>query len=208
MHEIIPGILEKEWAAIEQKIERVLPFAKSIHIDLIDGKYAQNTTFLDPKPFAKYAHAVTLELHMMVDNPIQYLEAFAQAGFKRFLGHVEMMPDQIAFVSKAQTFGEVGLALNGGTDPAAIRVPYQDLDTILVMSIKAGFSGQAYQSSQEAVMTYFHQHAHLPIEVDGGINDQTIQVAAQAGASRFVTTSFLFSGEPKIQFAKLDALLH
>ena len=52
--EIIPGILEKDWPSIEIKIQQVLPFAKAIHIDLIDGKFAPNTTFLDPAPFKKY----------------------------------------------------------------------------------------------------------------------------------------------------------
>ena len=54
MFEVIPGILEKQWSEIERKIEIVKPFAKSIHIDIIDGKFAPNITFLDPTPFAKY----------------------------------------------------------------------------------------------------------------------------------------------------------
>src|SRR5689334_22078813 len=107
--EILPGILEKEWNAIESKIHTIKPFSNTIHVDLLDGKFAPNTTLLDPTPFKKYSNDFTLELHMMVDNPIQYLKPFADAGFKRFVGHVEKMPDQVAFVAEAQLYGEVGL---------------------------------------------------------------------------------------------------
>ena len=75
--EIIPGILEKEWAAIEQKIEIVKDFTQVIHIDILDGKFADNHTFLDPKPFKKYTSDILFEVHMMVDNPLQYLQSFA-----------------------------------------------------------------------------------------------------------------------------------
>jgi len=81
MYEIIPGILENEWNKIERKIEIVKPFAKSIHIDIIDGKFVPDTTFLDPVPFVRYSQKLFLELHMMVENPIQYLELYAKAGF-------------------------------------------------------------------------------------------------------------------------------
>ena len=86
---IIPGILESQWPEIEKKIELVLPFAKTIHIDLIDGKFAPHTTFMEPLPFSKYTKNAEFELHMMVEEPINYLKPFAQAGFRRFIGHVE-----------------------------------------------------------------------------------------------------------------------
>ena len=140
--EIIPGINETEWAEIEKKIELVLPFAKTIHIDLEDGIFVERKTFLDPEPFKKYTDRATFELHMMVDNPIQYLKPFADAGFKRILGHVEKMPDQTEFVALAQTLGAVGLALDGPTDLSAITVPFESLDSVLIYtSDKVGPSG-------------------------------------------------------------------
>ena len=99
-YKIIPGILEKDWPAIELRIQQVLPFAKAIHIDLIDGKFAPNTTFLDPSPFKKYTKDIPFELHMMVNEPINYLKAWADAGFQRFIGHIEKMSDQAKFVAK------------------------------------------------------------------------------------------------------------
>ena len=69
MHEILPGIgsQEHDWPEIEKKLELVKPFAKSVHIDIVDGKFAENTTFLDPTPFAKYTKEMLSDLHMMVE---------------------------------------------------------------------------------------------------------------------------------------------
>jgi len=202
MYEIIPGILEKEWGEIERKIEIVKPFTESIHVDIIDGKFAPNTTFLDPAPFAKYSQDIFFELHMMVKDPIQYLKPFARAGFKRFLGHIEKMPDQEEFAAQAQLLGEVGLAIDGPTDLSVIKVPYEDLDCILVMTIKAGQSGQMFNPKYLKKVEMLKQVQHdIGIEVDGGINDQTIIKAKNAGANRFVATSFIFNNQnPQEQY--------
>src|SRR5947199_364352 len=149
MFEIIPGILEKEWSDIEKKLELVKSFAKTIHIDIIDGKFVDNTTILDPKPFEKYANQFFFEVHLMVDDPLQYLQPFADAGFKRFVGYVEKMPDQVAFVVKGQELGEVGLAIDGPTELSALKVPYTDLDTIMFYTgPQVGFSGAALDESR------------------------------------------------------------
>lgn len=200
MFEIIPGILEKEWSEVERKINLVRPFAKTIHIDIIDGKFAPNTSFLYPAPFAKYTlpqsgQAPLFELHMMVDNPIQYLKPFAQAGFRRFVGHIERMPDQEEFLAQGQLLGEVGLAVDGPTDLSEIKVPYSDLDCLLIMTIKAGESGQMFNPEYLKKVETLRQAQgqFLPIEIDGGINDTTIIEAKMAGANRFVSTTFIFN---------------
>ena len=211
MFEVIPGILEKEWSKIERKINIAKQFTKSIHIDIIDGKFTPNTTFLDPSPFAKYSKEIFFELHMMVDDPIAYLKPFADVGFKRFLGHIEKMPDQEEFVSKAKELGEVGLAIDAATPISAVKVPYEDLDCILVMTIKAGESGQTFNSEYlKKVRTLRQaQGQFLPIEIDGGINDQTIIEAKNAGATRFISTSFIFnSQDPQAQFNLLQERIH
>lgn len=196
--EIIPGILEKEWSEIERKIEIVKPFAKTIQVDIIDGIFAPNTTFLDPTPFKKYANDLFFELHLMVENPIKYLKPFADVGFKRFVAQVEKMPDQVAFIAEAQILGEVGLALDGETPLDAIKAPFDDLDCFLLMTIKAGASGQTFNPAVTAKIQALRAKTNLPIEVDGGINDQTALLAQDAGANRFVSSSFLFNSKPEI----------
>ncbi len=210
MNEIIPGILETEWSEIEKKLELIKPFAKTVHIDIIDGKFAPHTTFLDPEPFKKYRDDFLLELHMMVDNPIQYLQPWADAGFERFLGHVEMMPDINEFIGKAQELGTVGLAVDGPTSLDAIKnINLNNLDCMLIMTIKAGESGRPFDDALlEKVRTINKEHGYLPIEVDGGINRETVVKAKEAGANRFVTTSHLFkSYDIQEEYQTLSSLI-
>lgn len=207
-HEILPGILEKDWESIEKKLEIIKPFARSVHIDIVDNKFAPNLTFLDPAPFKKYSNDLFFELHMMVFEPIQYLKPFASAGFKRFLGHIEYMADQAAFVAEAQLLGEAGLAIDGPTALSAIKVPYEDLDTILLMSIKAGFSGQSFVENYVKKASSIRENSTIPLEVDGGVNNKTILIAREFGINRFVSTSHIFKNpEPEKAFKELELLL-
>lgn len=207
--QVLPGILEQEWEPIEKKIQEVKSFAKAIHIDVLDGKFAPNTTWLDPAPFKKYADDIFFEVHLMVDNPRQYLKSFAESGFKRFIGQVEKMPDIPAFVAEAEELGEVGLALDTDTSVDAITVPYEDLDFLFVMTVKAGFSRQSFLPEMlEKVKKIRERSSFIPIEIDGGVSDQTIIPAKEAGATRFVSTGFLFSDEHiKTRYTHLHTLL-
>ncbi len=213
MFEIIPGILEKDFAEIEKKIELVRGFAKTIHVDIIDGKFAPNTTFLDPKPFTKYTlpssgQALFFEVHLMVEEPINYLDSFAAAGFKRFLGQVEKMSSQEDFVAKGEFLGEVGLALDVNTPLESLKADYQDLDCVLVMSVRAGFSAQEFMPGSLEKVKKIREKSQISIEVDGGISDATITQALNCNANRFVTTSFLFSGNPLANYQKLFSITH
>ena len=211
MHSIIPGILEKDWSIIEEKIAIVRQFSNSVHIDFIDGKFSPNITFLDPKPFSKYTKDLPageadlfLEAHLMVDNPLQYLEPLANAGFRRFLGHVEKMSNLEEFVARGEILGEVGLAIDGKTSLETINISYEDLDVILLMGIDAGFSGRQFQPQILDKIKTIREKTFIPIEVDGGVNDKTILEIKKAGADRFVVTSFLFKeGDPSKNYQTL-----
>lgn len=208
MFEIIPGILEKDFAEIEKKIELVKDFAKTIHIDVIDGKFTPNITFLDPKPFAKYTNDFLFEVHLMVEEPINYLDSFAAAGFKRFIGHIEHMSNQAEFIVKGELLGGVSLALDTETPLENLEVDYEDLDSVLIMSVKAGLSGQVFMPEVLQKATKIKDLFPIPVEIDGGINDLTIIEAKNAGIERFVATSFLFSGNPLINYQKLLSITH
>lgn len=197
MNEVIPGINEVEWVDVEKKLNQTLPFAKTIHIDLMDGIFVNRKTFSNPKAFTPYTNKALFEVHMMVENPIEYLKPWAEAGFERFLGHVEMMPDFVEFVAQARAFGTVGLAIDGPTSLDSINnFNLKDLDCLLIMTIKAGESGRLFQAELlEKVRKIKETHTYLPIEIDGGINRETIVKAKEAGAGRFVTTSSLFGAQ-------------
>lgn len=193
MFEVIPGILEQDWQEIERKLAIIKPFSKTVHIDLLDGKFAPNTTFFDPEPFTKYSKDFLLELHMMVDDPLQYVDSWAEAGFRRFIGQIEMMPDQEAFVKKVRNRNcEAGLAIDSPTPVEAIVPAYNSLDFVFVMTVKAGFSNQSFLSESLGKVQLLRTKTDKPIEVDGGISDKTIKEAHVAGATRFVSTGFLF----------------
>jgi ribulose-phosphate 3-epimerase len=213
MVEIIPGILEKEWTEIERKFGIIKPFTKSVHIDILDKKFTKNTagtTFLDPTSFSKYSQDLFLEVHMMVEDPIQYLESFAQAGFKRFIGHIEKMPDQLEFVAKAKQFGEVGLAVDGQTPLEKIKVSLSDLDSITIMTIEAGKSGQVFNQKyleKVRILRSPQYGVKIPIEIDGGVNDETIIFGKNAGADRFVANSAIFKyPDPSLRFKLLQTI--
>lgn len=209
-HEVIPGILEQDWEKIEKKIELVKPFSKSVHVDLLDGIFAPNKTWMDPVPFQKYAKDITLEVHMMVDNPVLYVKPFADAGFTRFIGQLERMPDQTEFVAEAEQYGEVALAVDSQTPVEAITVNFEDLDFVFVMTVKAGFSNQSFLPDMlKKVKAFRKKDKWIPIEVDGGINDKTIVKAQKSGATRFVSTGYIFgSDKPRERYEHLCGLLH
>lgn len=212
MFEIIPspGTVDKDFEAIEKKLLAVKGIARSIHIDVIDGKFAKNTTFSDPTPFAKYARDFVFEVHLMVHEPINYLKPFADAGFQRFIGQIEKMSDQAEFIAQAQLLGDAGLAIDLHTGVSAIKVPLDNLDAILVMGVQAGFSGQTFNDDALVKIEDLKEKTDAPIEVDGGINERTIHIAHNLGATRFVATSFLFDSKnsPQEQFNLLKETLN
>jgi ribulose-phosphate 3-epimerase len=207
--QIVPGVLEKSWEEIEKKLEIIKTFTNTVHVDIIDGKFVNNTTFLDPEPFKKYSGDLFLELHMMVIEPIELIKPFANAGFKRFLGHVEHMSSQNEFVDEAKKYGEVGLALDGPTHINAIKVPFDELDSVLVYtSNRVGFSGPPMMDDRLDKIRHLRKLTNVPIEVDGGVSDKTIDKAKAAGATRFVSTSHIFHSEnPAERYKHLEEII-
>lgn len=204
-----PGTEVKKWEEIQQRIEAVLPFVESIHIDISDGKFTPNATFMDPAPFAKYADQVILEAHFMTEDPLQYLKAYADAGFKRFVGQIEKMPDVEEFVAQGQLLGEVGLAIDGPTPLEDLKVALDDLDFVLFYTgEKAGYSGATMLPERlEKVKALREKDPFIAIEVDGGVSDTTIALAKAAGVTRFVSTGFIYNGNVEENYSKLRKLL-
>lgn len=210
IHEIAVGILEKEWDAIDSKLTKAKGFAKTIHVDLIDGKFVtSNSTFMDPEPFSKYSKDLILELHMMAEDPIKYIKPFADAGFKRFLGHIEKMSSVTDFIAEAQLYGEVGLALDGPTDISVLdNVNFEDLDCVMIYTCQqVGFAGAQFDETKLEKVKVIRAKSMITIEADGGIKDSTLLFAKSAGVNRFVATSFIWnSPDPKIAFDTLTRL--
>ena len=194
--QVIPGILEKEWPPIEEKLKKIKTFTNTVHVDIIDGKFVDNKTFLDPEPFKQYSQDLFLELHMMVIDPVKLVEPWAKAGFRRFIGHVEHMTSQREFIAESKKYGEAGLALDGPTHISAIKSPFEDLDCILVYtSNRVGFSGPPLMEERLDKIRHLRKLTSRAIEADGGVSEKTLDRVKQAGASRFVSTSAIWNHE-------------
>ncbi len=199
MIDVIPGILEKEWTRIEERLNLLLGLVGTVQIDIADNTLVPNETLLDFTKFMPYADKFTLEAHLMVANPAKYIRPLADVGFKRLIAHVESQ-DPREFLKRAEYENvEVGLALDGGTEIDQIEPFLEEIDMILIMTIEAGFSGQAFMvETVEKIKTIHQNFPDLPIEVDGGINADTAKVVTDVGATRLVSTSFLFKDQANI----------
>jgi ribulose-phosphate 3-epimerase len=202
MVDVIPGILEKDIADIEHAVGLVASHVRGVQIDFADNTLVANTTYLDPAGFAKLISAhphLSFEAHLMVASPEKYIRGLADAGFKRLIAHIEANDPRV-FLDEAQLeSAEVGLAIDGPTEIEQIEPFLEEIDVALVMTIEAGFSGQSFMpETMEKVRAIRKNFIDLAIEVDGGINADTARVARDAGATRLVSTSFLFKDPENI----------
>lgn len=208
MPEVIPAILEKDFAEIEKKIRLVDGLVNWVQIDCADDTLVPNATFLDPTPFASLSTSVKLEAHLMVKDPLRFVEDFAKAGFKRFFAHVEAdYTDE--FIEKCRQLGvEVGLAIDGPTPLEKIKGYIDKIDVVLVMAIKAGFSGQPYrEETAERIKDLRILDADIPVAVDGAMDDINAAKVVAAGATRINSNSFIFhSSDVKMAIEKLKKL--
>jgi ribulose-phosphate 3-epimerase len=197
MLQVIPGILETDFAEIKRKVVKVAPYVEYVQIDLADGELVENETFADPSVFSGLPLRPKRELHMMIENPVEQVDDWIEVGFSRLIAQVEGIGDPEAFIEAVTLHSvEVGLALDIAT-PVAIIEPYLDsLDVVLLMSIEAGFSGQEFVPQVLNKIREVRKISDLvPIEVDGGINLETARQVEAAGASRVVSTSFIFGSD-------------
>ncbi|MCL4359989.1 hypothetical protein M1555_01905 [Patescibacteria group bacterium] len=202
MVDIIPGIgmSEKTWPDIETKIRLVAPHVEWVQIDMADGTLVPPVTFLDIPKFAPIikeletgGKKVGFEAHLMVGNPEKYIRPLAEAGFKRIIGHIEANDPRLFLEQTQYESVETGLAIDGPTELEVIEPFFEEIDVVLVMMAEAGASGLTLQAENvEKVRSIRNHFADLPIEVDEGINEKTIRVIAEAGATRAVVTSYIF----------------
>ena len=208
MAEVIPGILEKEWEMIEERLRLVTGLVDWVQIDFADNTMVPNTTFLDFSRFSRSPLSPlsprfpSLEAHFMVANPEKYIKAAADAGFKRLIAHVEAHDLRIFLDQVTYEHVEVGIAIDGPTEFEAIEPFLEEVDFVLVMMVEAGFSGGTFLpeciEKIKSIRSYFPD---LPIEVSGGISDTTARLVREAGATRLVSTSYIFKDPANIAAA-------
>lgn len=191
--EVTPGIFETTANGLEEKIRLIPKSVPWVHIDIADGDFvpAQNAAVLNRLP--RLPTGMRKEAHLMVTRPADFVATLAAAGFDRLVAHVEAKNiDDFIRQTKTQK-KEVGLAVDLPTSGDAVTPFARYLDTILIMSVKAGASGQVFAwETLPKIVSVRDRYPGIPIAVDGGITDMTAPLAKAAGATSVVSTSYLF----------------
>jgi ribulose-phosphate 3-epimerase len=195
---IAPSILSADFAALADAIDLVAPEVDLLHVDVMDGHFVPNLTIGPPVVAAINRHTqLTLDCHLMMTNPGEFLEAFRRAGADWISVHVEI-GDSAQLIQEMRKLGvNPGLAINPETPFEAVAPWLGQIDHVLVMTVHPGFGGQHFMPEvlpklrEIADAVAAGGHATI-VEVDGGIDPDTIGLAAQAGATCFVSGSAVF----------------
>jgi ribulose-phosphate 3-epimerase len=198
---IAPSILAADFACLgEEIIAADLAGADAIHIDVLDGHFAPNISF-GPVVMASIRKVTKkpFDVHLMIAPVDPYLEAHAKAGANLITVHTEAGPHLHRSLMAVRALGcRVGVAINPGTHESALAPVIDLVDQILVMTVNPGFGGQSFISStlpKIAAVKAMIGARDIDLQVDGGINTETIGKAAAAGANVFVVGSAIFTGK-------------
>ena len=212
--QIAPSILSADFAALGEAIAAAeRGGADLIHVDVMDGHFVPNITIGPPVVRSiKRVAKVPLDVHLMIEEPDRYLEAFVEAGASMLSVHVEVLPHLHRTVHAIKALGaRAGVVLNPSTPVAALSEMAADVDYVLVMSVNPGFGGQTFiprsESKVREVRALLDRAGNrAPIEIDGGIDRHNVARVVAAGASIIVAGSAVFhGGDPERATRELKA---
>ncbi len=197
---LAPSILAADMGRLAEAVETVAALgADRIHIDVMDGHFVPNITF--GPIVVKWLRSTTrlpFEVHLMIERPDRYLEAFADAGADSLIVHQEGAVHLNRTIQAIHALGKkAGVAINPATPASTLEEILPDLDLILVMTVNPGFGGQGFLSSTLAKIGRVRQlidqsRPECELEVDGGVDHQTAPVVVAAGARVLVAGSSVF----------------
>jgi ribulose-phosphate 3-epimerase len=210
---VAPSLLAADFARLADEARRVEGAADWLHVDVMDYHFVPNLTIgLPVVRSLRKATTLPLDCHLMIEQPQRWAPGYAEAGAVNVSFHVEAVDDAVALARNLRAAGSrAGLAIDRDTPVE----PYLDLlphfDTLLIMTIKAGFGGQRFVPELLGKVRTARRHANaghleLRIEVDGGIDEDTAAEAAQAGADAFVAGTAVYgSADPAAAVRRIRA---
>jgi ribulose-phosphate 3-epimerase len=200
---LAPSILSADFSNLSQQIRMTeMGGADWIHCDVMDGHFVPNIT-IGPV-IVKAVRKTTklpVDVHLMIENPDKYLEAFAEAGANYISVHVEEVVHLNRTVNRIKELGcKAGVVINPATPVSALTDIAEYIDLLLIMTVNPGFGGQEFipnsiRRIEEAVILRSKLNANFLIEIDGGVNSKTIVKAKKAGADIFVAGSAIFHSD-------------
>lgn len=193
---VLPSLLMCDFGNLEREVKQLEEAGvKGLHLDVMDGVFVPNLTYGMPIVAAlRRLTKLPLDVHLMIQNPQQYLRQFCDAGADVLTVHIEAVDDAPAVLGQIREMGlGAGIAINPSTPMDRFEAALPSADLALVMSVQAGFGGQSFNEiAIERVARVKSLAADMLVEVDGGINASTIARTSAAGASLFVVGSAIF----------------
>ena len=208
MMKISPSLLAADFARLDRELAKIeAGGADWLHLDVMDGVFVPNISFGLPviqslRPVSR----LTFDVHLMIQNPIRYVEAFQKAGADYLTFHLESEGDPGETIEAIHAAGmKAGLSIRPGT-PVERLLPYlPGLELVLIMSVEPGFGGQKFMPGcLEKIAAVRAAAPDIHISVDGGINGETGALCRKAGADVLVAGSYVFGAEnPAAAIARL-----
>ncbi|WP_379967170.1 ribulose-phosphate 3-epimerase [Ectobacillus sp. sgz5001026] len=201
MIKVAPSILSADFARLGEEIKDVEKGgADYIHVDVMDGHFVPNITIGSLIVEAiRPITSLTLDVHLMIENPDNYIPAFAKAGADIITVHVEACPHLHRTIGLIKSFGiKAGVVLNPHTPVSMIKHIIEDVDMVLLMTVNPGFGGQSFIHSvlpkiKEVANMVEEKNLTVEIEVDGGVNPVTAALCREAGANVLVAGSAVYN---------------
>lgn len=212
---INPSILSADFVNMERDL-RLISNADFVHVDVMDNHFVPNLTF-GPQMVGriKDVSSVPLDVHLMIDDNDRWAPGYAELGAESVTFHVESTSDPVVLAAKLRAIGaRAGLALKPGTPFDTVRDIAHHFDQILVMTVEPGFGGQKFMADQmEKVRQVAQFRAETGtafwIQVDGGVDENTIELAAESGADTFVAGSAVYGRDnPSLAVENLRKIAH
>jgi ribulose-phosphate 3-epimerase len=214
---ILPSLLLCDFGNLEREVETLeAANVPGLHLDVMDGNFVPNLTYGMPIVAAlRKLTELPLDVHLMITQPERYINQFVDAGSDSITIHVEAVDDPRSALRDIRKQGvAAGLALNPGTSLESVNDCLDLCDLVLVMSVNAGFGGQKFDpvALEKLAALRKQMGEETLLEVDGGINGETIQNCAAAGAELFVVGSAIFKtdnyGSAVSQLRELASATH